>query len=90
MPSSGFVVMKRGEAVQLLREVLNACAGSLAISSVSLNEPNSGNSGIHSGGYQLQIGATLDDACRNCLMPLLAKRGLSMKESNGYLIVYRQ
>jgi hypothetical protein len=82
--------MKRGEVIQLLREILNACAGSLSISSVSLIEPNSGNYGIDSGGYQLQIGATLDDACRNCLIPLLAKKGLSVKEANGYLIVYRQ
>jgi hypothetical protein len=58
------------------------------ISSVSLVEPRLQKNG--SRGYQLQIGATLDNACLSSLMPLLVKKGLSMKESNGYLIVYQQ
>ena len=81
--------MKRGEAVQLLREILSVCAGSLAVSSVSLKEPALGDSGVDAGGYQLQIGAVLDGACRSSLMPLLKRKGVLMKESEGYLILYK-
>jgi hypothetical protein len=44
---------------------------------------------ISSDGYQLQIGAILNDTSRNSLMHLLVKKGLSMKESKGWLIVYK-
>jgi hypothetical protein len=72
----------------MLREILTVCSPHILISSVSLIEPRLQKNDQR--GYQLQIGATLDDACRSSLMPLLAKRGLSMRESNGYLIVYKQ
>jgi hypothetical protein len=83
---SGSVALRRGEAIQLLQEILTVCAPHILISSVSLVEPRLQRNG--SRGYQLQIGATYDDACLSSLMPLLAKKGLSVKESNGHLIVY--
>ena len=80
--------MRRGEAIQLLREILTVCSPHLLISSVSLVEPDLRKN--DSGGYQLQIGGTYDDACRSSLMPLLAKKGLSIKESKDCFIVYKR
>jgi hypothetical protein len=77
-------IVERGEAIQLLREILNRCSVG-SIHSVSLISPTLNNG---STGYQLKIGTTLNTAFRNGLMILLKEKGLDMAEEENCITIY--
>ena len=80
--------MKREEAVQVLRDIINVCAGnSVVVTSVFLIPP-SNDSGIT--GYQLKIGTKLDYTCRMGLMPLLKKNELEMEENEDHILIFKR
>ena len=79
--------MQRGEAIQVLRGVINVCAdNSVFINSVSLIPPSKDNGLM---GYQLRIGTRLDNDCRESLMPLLRRNHLEIEESSEFIRIYR-
>lgn len=81
------LILQRGEAIQLLREIIRACADiGMAISYVNLT-PVSLNNGLMR--YQLKIGTRLDYACRKALMPLLKKKNLELEENEDHIAVFR-
>lgn len=80
--------MKRRDAIQVLRDIIKVCANnSLVVSSVSLIAPTRTNA---STGYQLRIGTTLDDSCRNSLMPLLKEKALEIEEKEGGVFIFQR
>jgi hypothetical protein len=81
-------ILQRGEAIQVLREIINVCRSTSAvISSISLTAPSKDNGLM---GDQLKIGTRLDDACRRGLMPLFKKQGLGMEENEDYVIIFKR
>jgi hypothetical protein len=56
------VDMKKRGGYTVVEEIPTACAESLSLSYVTLNEANSGSYGFSSDSYQLQIVATLNHA----------------------------
>jgi len=86
--NSGSGILQRGEAIQLLREILCVCSATVIIvNSVSLISPTQG-SGLT--GYQLKIGTTLNDAGRNSLMPLLKEHEVEMEETKDFIVFYKR
>ena len=80
--------MQRGDAIEVLREMIRVCAGNgLLINSVSLIPPSHGNGLV---GYQLKIGTRLDSFCRLGLMPLLKEKGLELEENEDDIIIFKR
>ncbi len=78
--------MERAVAIQVLKDFKRICGDNgVFISSVDLISP-SHNDGVT--GYQLKIGTTLDDTCREGLMPLLKEKGLELEEANGFILIF--
>ena len=79
--------LKRADAIQILREILQVCSENSAfISSVSLMAPSQ-KQGVT--GYQLKIVTKLDEACRSSLMPLLREKKLEMQENKDCIIILK-
>jgi hypothetical protein len=78
--------LKRGEATQLLREILNVCSSSIDIRYVSLNSHAQNKD---STGYQLRIGTQLDTNTRNSLAFLLEKNGFEMEELKDIIVIHK-
>jgi hypothetical protein len=74
---------------QLLREILSVCSATFTvINSASLISPTQGN-GLT--GYQLKIGTTtLNDACRNSLLPLLKENEVELEEAKDSIVFYKR
>jgi len=66
-------VLKREEAISVLKELLDSCSG-LDDHSLELASPNALTS--TSGGYQIIIGKPLDEKTRNCMQDILTKHQL--------------
>ena len=66
--------LKRDEALAVLKELLDGCAG-LDGHSLELTPPNSPTS--TAGGYQIIIRNPLDQETKNCILAILSRRELS-------------
>jgi hypothetical protein len=79
--------MKRQEAATILREVLEACRDLIEASYFSLNRSDSQAVGS-SDSYELHMKCVVNDRLRKCLLPVLDRHRLRMKESDGLLVIY--
>ena len=79
--------LKRQEAMQLLKEVV-AATESVDYTHISLKPPSE-NTQTKSEGYELHIKNQFDEADWISLKNIIQKRGLSMKEYDGYIVIYK-
>ena len=77
--------MKRGETIQLLRQILNRCSPT-SIGFVSLIPPTPNNGTT---GYELKFGTTPNIAFRESSIILLKEKGLEMKENENFITIYK-
>jgi hypothetical protein len=75
--------MDRGEALAVLHEILDASKESIMMNSVSLENPPVS----PSRGHQIKINCTLDSTSKQCIEPILKKHKLSLKESEGFVVI---
>lgn len=80
--------MKRSEAVQLLKDILEACREQIVIDMIYLRQTQQPTQASENEGYQVVVKANLDKSSRDCLKPIIKKHGLDMKEEKEYLIFY--
>ena len=79
--------MLRGEAIQVLRDIIKFfAANSLFISSICLIAPSNDNGLM---GYQLNIGVRLDDASTKGLMPLLKEKCLEKEKNEDHILIFK-
>ena len=79
--------MKREEAILVLRELFEKCTN-LDGHYLELMPPNA--STTLSGGYKLEIKATLDEETRTCMQDILMKYQLTIKiQEEDSFIIYR-
>jgi hypothetical protein len=79
--------LERGNAVQLLREVLSLLETSVTVSSVCLIPSNSRIQDKCRAEYQIRIGARLDNSTRKTLKQMLEKRDLVMEETDDSILI---
>jgi hypothetical protein len=81
------IYLKREEAILVLKELFEKCTN-LDGHYLELLPPNA--STILSGGYQIQIKATLDEETRTCMQDILMKNHLTIKvEKEDSFTIYR-
>ena len=68
------IVLKREEAIALIKELLGNCSG-LDGHSLELSPPNASASTV--GGYQIIIRGILDEETKKCIQTILAKHQLA-------------
>jgi hypothetical protein len=78
--------MNREEAIAVLKELSALCV-CLVPYSVMLMPPNADD--VLSKGYQLHIKANLPKEDAVCMRPHLEKRGLTLKQEEDLLVIYR-
>jgi len=79
--------LKREEAILVLKELFEKCTN-LDGHYLELLPPNA--SGKMSGGYQIEIKATLDEETRTCMQDILIKYQLTIKiQDEDSFIIYR-
>ncbi len=79
--------MKREEAILVLKELFEECTN-LDGHYLELLPPNATTK--MSGGYQIQIKATLDEETRDCMQDILMKNHLTIKiEESDSFTIYR-
>ena len=76
--------MDRAEALVVLHEILEACKESITMNSVSLDNPPISST---SKSYQIKINCNLDSTSKQCIAPILKKHELSLKESEGFVVI---
>jgi len=76
--------MDRAEALVLLHEILEACKESITMNSVSLDNPSISST---SKSYQIKINCNFDSTSKQCIAPILKKHELSLKESEGFVVI---
>jgi hypothetical protein len=79
--------MNRQEAVAILREIFEACSELIDMNYVSLN-PTDAQIRKTADDNELHIKCALDERLRRCILPILEKHQLKMKESKGSIIIY--
>jgi hypothetical protein len=80
--------MNRPEASKVLREILGECDGSLLMSCVSLLPVAPAKAGASS--FELQINCSLDAYLRKCIICVIEKHKLAMKElGNAVVVIYQ-
>ena len=75
--------MDRAEALAVLHEILEECKESVSMNGVSLENPSIS----PSRGHQIKINCTLDITSKQCIEPILKKYRLSLKETEGFVII---
>jgi hypothetical protein len=80
------LLIRREEAVALLKEVTALC---------DRIEPNhvllkSSRKSAESEGFAIHIKDNFSEADWKCVKTIVEKRGLSIREHNGYIIIYEQ
>jgi hypothetical protein len=75
--------MDRSEALAVLHEILKECKESVTMNSISLDNPPIS----PSRGHQIKINCTLDNTSKQCIEPILKKHELSLKETEGFVII---
>ena len=79
--------LKRQGAIELLKEIVEATK-SVNYKHISLKPP-SGNTQTKSESYELHIKNHLNEADWKSLKNIAQKHSLSIKEYNGYFIIYK-
>ena len=77
--------MNKEEALAVMHEIYESCRESLTLTCVSLDSKQVERT---EGGYQIRMKGDLDVTSRGILDAVLGKRGLCMREEQGYVIVY--
>ena len=77
-------LMDRSEAVKILREVFSTC--SIDNSFVALMESSPEDK---SHGYQIHIKTNLNQKDRECILKILDREGLMLKETKDRAIIYK-
>lgn len=82
MTTGELASMDRAEALAVLHEILEALKESVIMNSVSLDTtsitPTSKN-------FQIKINCILDNTSKQCIVPILEKHQLFLKESEGFV-----
>ncbi len=78
--------MDRKEAVQVLKEIYEACE-TIDESWVALMPPDA--DGVIAEGYQLHIKTKINELDKNCIESILRKYGLELREVSDTAIIYR-
>ncbi len=73
----------RAEAIAVLQEVLDVWRESVLINSASIDTQ-------FSSGFEIKMKCNLDDNSRNNIRSILEKHKLSLKEENGFLVLFSQ
>jgi hypothetical protein len=76
--------MDRAEALAVLHEILEVCKESITMNSVSLDNPLISST---SNSYRIKINCTLDGTSKLCIVPILKKHKLFLKESEGFIVI---
>jgi hypothetical protein len=79
--------LKRQEAIELLKEIV-AATKSVNYTQISLNPPSE-KVQMKSEGYELHVKNHFDEADWQSLKTVIQKRGLSMQEYDGYIVIYK-
>jgi hypothetical protein len=77
--------MKRGEIIDILREILRACGPHIDVKMVWLKGVPE-QAGIETGVYQIVMRATFDEEAIACVEPVNEKHRLKMKQEDGLWI----
>jgi len=77
--------LDRNEALAVLHEIHESCRESVTLTCVSLDARQVQPFGL---AYQIRIKGELDNASRGIIETILEKHKLSMREENGYVIVF--
>jgi hypothetical protein len=80
--------MEKEEAIVVLRDVLNECAGSLLARCVLL-EPVAPKTLEDYGHYEVHIACMVDDDLRRCVNIVVSKHKLALRQKGNVLILYR-
>ena len=76
--------MDRAEALAVLHQILEECQETVAMNSISLEDPPISNS---SRGYKIKISCALDNSSRQFIAEILKKRNLFLEELDGFVII---
>ncbi len=78
--------MDKSEAAAVMHEIYDAIGESVCINSISLDDLDSL---IVKGdkGYQIKMKCSLDNHSRRTIKPIIEKNHLTLKESNGYVLI---
>ena len=79
--------MNRREATAVLREIIEACCELIEMNYVSL-KPSEAQIRKNSNDYELYIRCILTNSLRQCIVPILEKHRLRMKELDGAISIY--
>jgi hypothetical protein len=80
--------MKRSEAVELLKDILEACREQIVIDMIYLRQTQQPTQASENEGYQVVMKANIDKSLRDCLGPITKKHGVNMKEEKGCFIFF--
>jgi hypothetical protein len=80
--------MDRKEAIDVLRDVLAECSGSLLERCVSLSPVNPKTLTDY-GQYEVRISCMVDDDLRRCINTVVNKHKLAMRQNGNEVIIYR-
>jgi hypothetical protein len=78
-------LLNKQEALDVLHEIYETCKESVTLSCVSLDAKQVKPLGV---GYQIRMKGELDFSSRQLIQTILGKRGLAMKEENGYVLIF--
>ncbi len=76
--------LDRQEALAVMHDIYDECKETVIMNSVSLDAKQAAGAV----GYQIRIKCDLDDVSRQCLENVFGKHNLSMREENGYVLVF--
>ena len=80
--------MEKQEAMVVLRDVLNECAGALLAHCVLL-VPVDPKTLLDYGHYEVHIVCMVDDDLRHCVNTVVAKHKLGLRQMGEVLVLYR-
>jgi hypothetical protein len=80
--------LKKVEAASVMHEILIACDGSLAVTSVSLDYGYSSAICKTVEGYRIRIRCDLDLKSRRVIQPILDKHNLNIDVMKGTVVIY--
>jgi hypothetical protein len=82
--------LDKSEALAVLHEIYDSCKESVTIQGMSLDYRSSQISkDLNYGGYLIKMKTELDNYAKKCIMPIIAKHHLSMKEEQGFVVIFK-
>jgi hypothetical protein len=76
--------MDRAEALAVLHEILDLCKEFITMNSVSLDDVSISSPSKR---YEIKLNCTLDSSSKESIAPILKKHNLSLKESEGFVVI---